>query len=228
MNTERPETLMDKVPVLVVDRDKGIELDCSLRFNATFQLKAEGEPKAIDPATAAEIRKRVLMEIQVAYAKAWPSGMPTDVLDAGRPDDSFCEGIVARLNEVLPLYAGVSLAAFTVDSHRLGATDMVQLETLRSMKEKSDAMADADRLIVETQKRVDAARKAVKETSVPVGPAKPNEWVCPCGKTNSSRYCPECGRPRSYVKWVCSCGSINNSGQFCPECGKPLIKAFEG
>ncbi len=48
-------------------------------------------------------------------------------------------------------------------------------------------------------------------------------WTCACGKTNTGKFCVECGAPRPAQGWQCSCGSVNQ-GKFCPECGakKPV------
>lgn len=55
-------------------------------------------------------------------------------------------------------------------------------------------------------------------------------WICNCGRTNSSKFCAECGAPRpaarpvspqaSRVEWMCTCGERNN-GKFCIKCGAP-------
>ena len=43
-------------------------------------------------------------------------------------------------------------------------------------------------------------------------------WKCACGKTNTGKFCVECGAKKPEAGWVCSCGSVNQ-GKFCPECG---------
>ena len=50
-------------------------------------------------------------------------------------------------------------------------------------------------------------------------------WVCTCGKTNTGKFCAECGSPRpeepaSPAEWVCACGA-RNTGKFCVKCGEP-------
>ena len=47
-------------------------------------------------------------------------------------------------------------------------------------------------------------------------------WTCSCGKTNTGKFCAECGkqRPEPAGNWVCSCGA-SNTGKFCAQCGKP-------
>lgn len=54
-----------------------------------------------------------------------------------------------------------------------------------------------------------------------VAAKKSGEWTCSCGKTNSGKFCSECGKakPVAADKWICSCGN-ENSGKFCSECGK--------
>ncbi len=50
-------------------------------------------------------------------------------------------------------------------------------------------------------------------------------WVCACGSTNTSKFCPECGKPRPRkVVYRCGrCGYVpedpENPPRFCPDCG---------
>jgi len=59
----------------------------------------------------------------------------------------------------------------------------------------------------------------------PAAPATPASdsatWVCPCGHTNTGKFCAECGKPSPNSPWTCSCGKAGNTGKFCGECGKP-------
>lgn len=50
--------------------------------------------------------------------------------------------------------------------------------------------------------------------------SQPDTWTCSCGKTNTGKFCSECGKPRQMGPWICSCGK-KNEGKFCSECGKP-------
>lgn len=47
-------------------------------------------------------------------------------------------------------------------------------------------------------------------------------WTCKCGKTNSGKFCSDCGAPKpaAIEGWTCKCGK-QNSGKFCSECGSP-------
>jgi Putative virion core protein (lumpy skin disease virus) len=51
-------------------------------------------------------------------------------------------------------------------------------------------------------------------------PAAAAGWTCPCGATNSGKFCDECGKPNpgAVAGWSCSCGAVNK-GKFCAECG---------
>lgn len=52
--------------------------------------------------------------------------------------------------------------------------------------------------------------------------ASAGQWKCPCGVTNSGRFCSECGTPKPNPQedtWTCECGS-QNKGKFCTDCGK--------
>ena len=52
--------------------------------------------------------------------------------------------------------------------------------------------------------------------------APANGWTCKCGKTNSGKFCSDCGAPKPTAAegWTCKCGK-QNSGRFCSECGSP-------
>ncbi len=58
----------------------------------------------------------------------------------------------------------------------------------------------------------------------PAQAAPADGWTCPkCGKTNTGKFCMECGTPKPApaAKWVCpKCGK-ENEGKFCMECGTP-------
>lgn len=47
-------------------------------------------------------------------------------------------------------------------------------------------------------------------------------WTCACGKTNTGKFCADCGKPQPQqaTGWTCECGKAN-TGKFCAECGKP-------
>lgn len=46
-------------------------------------------------------------------------------------------------------------------------------------------------------------------------------WTCACGKSNTGKFCSECGKakPAPAGSWECECGAVN-TGKFCSECGK--------
>ena len=49
-----------------------------------------------------------------------------------------------------------------------------------------------------------------------------NGWTCSCGRTNTGRFCADCGsqKPALAGSWKCSCGN-ENTGKFCANCGSP-------
>lgn len=53
-------------------------------------------------------------------------------------------------------------------------------------------------------------------------PVSEDSWTCSCGKTNTGKFCSECGKPKpsGAEEWICECGKTN-TGKFCSECGKP-------
>jgi len=55
----------------------------------------------------------------------------------------------------------------------------------------------------------------------PMAPASAPGWACPCGQSNTGRFCSGCGQaqPAPVGAWACSCGS-QNTGRFCSECGQ--------
>lgn len=59
-------------------------------------------------------------------------------------------------------------------------------------------------------------------------PTEKAGWTCECGKTNTGKFCSECGKPAPApaVEWTCECGN-KNKGKFCTECGKPAPAPVE-
>lgn len=72
-------------------------------------------------------------------------------------------------------------------------------------------------------------RAQAPAAAAPAGGAAPaasaaNTWDCKCGhKSNTGKFCADCGAPKPVDGWVCSCGAVNK-GRFCQECGakKPV------
>ena len=62
-------------------------------------------------------------------------------------------------------------------------------------------------------------------------------WTCSCGKTNTGKFCVNCGAQRPVAppppvaarqtEWVCACGK-RNIGKFCVKCGSPRPAAMQG
>ena len=62
-------------------------------------------------------------------------------------------------------------------------------------------------------------------------------WTCSCGKTNTGKFCVNCGAQRPVAppppvaarqtEWVCACGK-RNTGKFCVKCGSPRPAAMQG
>ena len=61
-------------------------------------------------------------------------------------------------------------------------------------------------------------------------------WTCSCGKTNTGKFCVNCGAQRpvapppvaaQQTEWVCACGK-RNTGKFCVKCGSPRPAAMQG
>lgn len=50
-------------------------------------------------------------------------------------------------------------------------------------------------------------------------------WICPCGASNTGKFCSECGKPKPENLRCVNCGYQPTDGQvprFCPECGRPF------
>jgi len=71
-----------------------------------------------------------------------------------------------------------------------------------------------DLFAIAQQKKEKEAEKAAAAS------ADSASWTCSCGKTNTGKFCAECGGKKPEDdRWICSCGAINK-GKFCSECGK--------
>ncbi|MBR1431219.1 hypothetical protein [Ruminococcus sp.] len=45
-----------------------------------------------------------------------------------------------------------------------------------------------------------------------------NVWLCSCGRTNETKFCPDCGAKAPVKPWKCTCGK-DCTTNFCPDCG---------
>jgi membrane protease subunit (stomatin/prohibitin family) len=45
-----------------------------------------------------------------------------------------------------------------------------------------------------------------------------NVWNCSCGRTNETKFCPDCGAKAPVKPWKCTCGK-DCTTNFCPDCG---------
>jgi len=68
------------------------------------------------------------------------------------------------------------------------------------------------------QQQMQANRDNAQNQQAPTA----NGWACGCGKSNTGKFCAECGKPQpaEATGWTCECGKAN-TGKFCAECGKP-------
>lgn len=54
-------------------------------------------------------------------------------------------------------------------------------------------------------------------------PAQSDEWTCECGRTNTGKFCGECGKGKTNNKKCPKCGTVNpDNSKFCSECGEKL------
>ena len=64
-----------------------------------------------------------------------------------------------------------------------------------------------------------------ENTSAETADIKEGETKCECGQIFSSKFCPNCGRPRKESNtFTCSCGYKGPLSNFCPECGAEILK----
>ena len=64
------------------------------------------------------------------------------------------------------------------------------------------------------------SQPAQTDNTAAVSQSEKSGWICECGKSNTGKFCIECGKPKPQpvLGWTCSCGTVNK-GKFCMECG---------
>lgn len=216
MSVLKTYTVEGTCPSLYVDEKADIRIDCTIHFRSKCVLKLASEGTA--PETA--VCNTIQMAVQIAYIRSFDAGIPAEVMEAGHPDADFSAAIAKRLSTEVKLLYGAELEEFTVEEHHIAAEDEAKLAKQREMKRLTDPRIAAEELRKTLEQAVEAAAARTAEGAAAAEVT--NEWICECGKSNRSRFCPDCGKPRSYARWLCACGAVN-TGKFCTECGKRLV-----
>ncbi|WP_025027853.1 SPFH domain-containing protein [Caldalkalibacillus mannanilyticus] len=77
--------------------------------------------------------------------------------------------------------------------------------------------SETNRLQMEQQRAQQAGLSGAGASNA--GAPAEDSWICSCGKSNTGRFCSECGAPKPQsTEWTCECGQ-ENKGNFCGECG---------
>lgn len=105
-------------------------------------------------------------------------------------------------------------------------TNAMQMQAQQSAQQAMQRQAAAQSQSVQQQTEADCWKCSCGKTNTgkfcaECGSKKPEEtgWKCSCGKINTGKFCSECGSPKPEdTSWQCTCGQVN-SGKFCSGCG---------
>lgn len=155
----------ESLPILIVDQNSGLELDCTLSFSARFQMEREAIPTFLHPIPSDEtLQREVTSKVIIAYLTEYPHGMPKAMADIGHPDAAFVEKTKIKLNEDLGRSYGLKLNTFQIENHQLLQSDLQKWEVLLEAQRLTDPKVKAESLLQELQKKLDTAKQGKTDT----------------------------------------------------------------
>ncbi len=165
------------IPVVVMDETIQLELDVSLSYTARVRLKPLNGRISIPSSLSEEtFRETVFAAVTMAYSVC-RHRMPLAELQSGRPAAEVAEEAKRRLGDSLS-DSGAVIDSVKIEKQRISDEDREMLDSIVETSKLRDPKKAAEYLLRKTQEEI--ARR---------------QWICPCGKNNYSRFCPECGRP---------------------------------
>jgi len=154
--------------------------------------------------------------------------------------DRMVSPVNALLKESWKKQLGVEvkeIAFSSVMSNEEGFQKIIQAkkakeEAQRKARELQEAAAEAERKAAEARRaeemrkteelrRAEAQRVAAASAANKQGgavTANGGMWTCSCGKTNTDKFCPQCGSQKPVIP-VTPPNSATNEKRFCPKCG---------
>ena len=178
-------TVEERAPILAADPEAMI----SLSFNLTYQATLRVRPIKLKGAKLpeAELLKWATDCIRLAYGSVYRDGMPISAVQNARPEEAVVTEARNRLNEVLDSIYGAALDSFEIVKQSLSPEDQALLSSVLEQSELRDPRKAAEKLLRDMQAEIDKL------------PPEKRQWSCACGRTNSTRFCPECGKPAPYM-----------------------------
>jgi membrane protease subunit (stomatin/prohibitin family) len=137
-------------------------------------------------------------------------------LSAPKEDEDMIKQLQRKAVMRDPGMAGAAIVSAQADAMKAAASNeggaMMGFMGL-NMAQQAGGMNAQDLLMAGQQQR---------RTETAAAPASPGGWTCPCGVSNTGRFCQQCGTPKPEAPsgWACACGA-QNTGRFCQECGTP-------
>lgn len=171
----KPYAFEGNVFVLVTDESVNLELDFTLFYAVTVSVKpVNGAATLVLPEAA--LQEDVFSAVMSAYSGA-SNRLSVEDLRAGRPAAALVAEARRRLNDLLSAF-DAEAGLFNIEKHWLSDADETLLDSVLQSRTLLDPKKAAEALL---QKTLDFIAD--------------RQWICPCGRTNNTRYCPECGRP---------------------------------
>lgn len=208
-------TLEDKALLRFTDNQCGIDLSFNVYYTVKYSMRPGFGKNPDDPDSGINediLKKEMKDEIQAAYVLGYPNGISMEEFDKGKPSEEFVQKLQEELNTKFRLFFGPEVETIAFEKQWIPEDQRKLWDDLHEAKRNTDPVYAAKKL---RQAMDDLIAEAESKKKV-------HQWICSCGETNTSKFCPQCGAPRSYNRWICFHCGTENKGNFCTECGTPL------
>lgn len=181
-----------------------------------------------DSAIAAQLQER----LRVAFEQRFAGGITEE--ETSRPPIELIDEILEPFNRELKESIGMDVVLLRFTEFGLSDSDRALLENARrtpdepqpALEQETETPPPAPTQAAEPEVPAQPEEPIAEPEPdmVPAAPApepQPNRWICSCGRQNDRKFCPACGTPRSFARWICGECGTENEGKFCYYCGRP-------